>query len=112
MLRRQQQYTHDEQPTDVLTMSSMASGRSKRTIADLTASDVDPVMHALLPFVAGLDRDDDRTAGVVDAVEHLFLKLKQTSVSVIYEYELVSDPKPRGSGSSSLFACPLTLLTR
>ena len=57
-------------------MSTM-SGRGKRTISELTAGDVDPVVHALLPFVTGLDRDDERTAGVVEAIESLFSKLKQ-----------------------------------
>ena len=56
------------------------TGRTKRTVAELTADDVDPIVHALLPLVAGLDRDDERTAGVVDAIEGLFLKLKQGSV--------------------------------
>ena len=48
--------------------------------AAVLVDDVDPVVHALLPLVAGLDRDDERTAGVVDAIEGLFLKLKQSSV--------------------------------
>ena len=60
---------------------SMMTSRSKRTISDLTPNDVDPVVHALLPLVASLDRDDERTAGVVEAIESLFFKLKQGSVS-------------------------------
>ena len=52
----------------------------RRRVADLTANDIDPVIHSLIPLVASLDRDDERTAGVVDTIESLFTKLKQGSV--------------------------------
>ena len=52
----------------------------KRKVTDLTAGDVDPVIQSLVPFMASLDRDDERTAGVVDMIESLFFKLKQGSV--------------------------------
>ncbi|KAI0756420.1 hypothetical protein C8Q80DRAFT_1278262 [Daedaleopsis nitida] len=51
----------------------------QRRVADLTANDVDPVIHSLVPFMASLDRDDERTAGVVEIIESLFSKLKQGS---------------------------------
>lgn len=56
---------------------------SQRRVTDLTANDIDPVIHALVPFVASLDRDDERTAGVVEVIESLFSKLKQGSVRMM-----------------------------
>ncbi len=52
----------------------------KRKVTELSAGDVDPVIQSLVPFMASLDRDDERTAGVVDMIESLFFKLKQGSV--------------------------------
>ncbi|RDX46782.1 hypothetical protein OH76DRAFT_1355485 [Lentinus brumalis] len=51
----------------------------KRKVTELSAGDVDPVIQSLVPFMASLDRDDERTAGVVDMIESLFFKLKQGS---------------------------------
>ncbi|TBU29777.1 hypothetical protein BD309DRAFT_654178 [Dichomitus squalens] len=51
----------------------------KRRINELTAVEIDPIVQSLVPFVAGLDRDDESTAGVVEAIESLFSKLKRGS---------------------------------
>lgn len=52
----------------------------KRRINELTTGEIDPVVQSLIPFVAALDREDERTAAVVEAIESLFSKLKQSSV--------------------------------
>lgn len=52
----------------------------KRRINELTAGEIDPVVQSLIPFVAALDREDEKTAAVVEAIESLFFKLKQSSV--------------------------------
>ncbi|KAM5539983.1 hypothetical protein V8D89_006486 [Ganoderma adspersum] len=51
----------------------------KRRINELTAGEIDPVVQSLIPFVAALDREDEKTAAVVEAIESLFFKLKQSS---------------------------------
>ena len=91
------------------------SGRGKRTISELTAGDVDPVVHALLPFVTGLDRDDERTASVVEAIESLFSKLKQGSVCLSHSYDSgcgvtpPSNPRTVGDRGAPMEAASLKL---
>ena len=60
----------------------------KRRINELTAVEIDPVVQSLVPFVAGLDRDDEKTAGVVEAIENLFSKLKQGSVRKSFPFNI------------------------
>ena len=60
----------------------------KRRINELTAVEIDPVVQSLVPFVAGLDRDDEKTAGVVEAIENLFFKLKQGSVRKSFPFNI------------------------